>query len=133
MAEASSTEPGQMPRTGGTGRGVVRPRASDSTTLPEGRHDGDEPSRPLDHVAAGAFEARPDGEITDANRPLARLLGFESREHLTGRSLTTCSSIPPSSSGCSVISGRDVSWPPRRCASVRCRATRWSCFCTRSS
>lgn len=53
----------------------------------EGRRTGNEPPPYLDRVAAGAFEASPDGQITDANRRLARLLGSDSREELLGRSL----------------------------------------------
>lgn len=54
---------------------------------PEGRSNGDGPAGHLDHVAAGAFEASPNGEITDANSSLARLVGSGSREELLGRSL----------------------------------------------
>ena len=53
----------------------------------EGRRNGDGTPPHLDHVAAGAFEATLDGEITDANSTLARLVCFESREQLVGRSL----------------------------------------------
>lgn len=45
------------------------------------------PDQPLEHVAAGAFEATLSGEITGANSALAELLGFASRQDLVGSSL----------------------------------------------